>query len=204
MFTRAHKVDPGFCDVWYWIGVNWINIGNHREGLEELHRSVACKYQVCKLRVLPRLFDISANQNGGYRACHNILGVCSTNDKSSAPDSNEMKQNEKSLHSRTFSTRAAVPCCRAVLPCRAAAVLPPCCRRAAAVLLQRVEAVKSLHSIYNELMKGSDFELSLYADWGRILAGVEKIEEGVTYIQEAAVKSLTLAGKSNHVCKCSL
>ena len=34
---------------------------------------------------------------------------------------------------------------------------------------------------------------TLYADWGRIIASAELIDDGVTYIQEAAVKSLSMA-----------
>ena len=29
LFTRARDIDPGFCDVWYWIGINAINLGNN-------------------------------------------------------------------------------------------------------------------------------------------------------------------------------
>ena len=101
LFERAFEVDPGFCDVWYWLGVNRINLGDVFGGIRWLHEATDCKYQ-------------------------------------------------------------------------------------------RVEAVKSLHAIYSELINVAPGNATLYAEWGRVLASVDKIDEGVTYIQEAAVKSIAV------------
>ena len=45
LFTRARDIDPGFCDVWYWIGINAINLGDTDTGMRELREAVDCKYQ---------------------------------------------------------------------------------------------------------------------------------------------------------------